>query len=104
MSHYRDFPAILEIDAQSKRRLPAVLQRLWRLDRQRCPVHGCDLSLAWDQMPGWPDAYDTKTQMVPLRCDRLDCCVRSKAWDWNEPGYDNRPWCIEYLPEQADGR
>lgn len=104
MNAYRDFPAILALDARRKRRLPTVLQRLWRLDRRLCPVHGCGVRLAWDQMPGWDTGdYDTRTQMVPLRCHREDCAVRIMVWDWNEPGYEERPWCIEYLPEADQG-
>lgn len=101
MSPCDNFPAILATDAQRKRRLPAGLQRLWRLDRQLCPVHRCGVRLAWDQMLGW-DTFeaDTRTQMVPLRCDRAGCTVKIKVWDWNEPGYEDRPWCIEYLPDE----
>lgn len=75
------------------------LQRMWRLARGLCPVHGCGVRLACDQMPSWHTfEWDTRTQMVPLRCDRRDCTVRIKVWDWNVPGYAERPWCIEYLP------
>lgn len=96
---------MLDVDAKSKRRWPDDLQRFWRLNRYLCPIHGCGVRLAWDEIPGY---YDTalngdmhmmETHMVPLRCDRAGCVAKIKAWDWNVPGYEERPWCVEYLPE-----
>jgi hypothetical protein len=46
-----DFSSFLATDARTKRRLPVDLQRLWRLDRGLCPVHGQPLSLSIQAEP-----------------------------------------------------
>lgn len=90
-----DFTSFLKADAQKKRRLPIDLQRLWRLDRGLCPLHGQPLSLAtWDMLAR---RIDRERELTPLECPVVGCGAKVSAWDWNIPGNEDRPYCIESL-------
>lgn len=38
--------------------------------------------------------------LVPLRCDRAGCVAKIKAWDWNVPGYEERPGVLNICPKR----
>lgn len=89
-----DFSSFLATDARTKRRLPVDLQRLWRLNRGLCPVHGQPLSLSIQAEP-----IDRARDLSPLECPVAGCSAKVSAWDWNLPGNENRPYCIESLDD-----
>lgn len=86
----------LSLTPQQKRRLPHDLQILWRLARGLCPVHGTPLIFRDYLNP--VEEFDLmlpSQRLIVVGCNKAGCGLRLIARDWNNPAYEDGPYCIE---------